>query len=170
MLQRELKDEHDKIIGLKYLIRIKGRYDCYLPTSCRMEERGHLWYSTGKEKVPFQQREDNAGHLMLCQQLALNKFKMEILKKRSKPSEATSGTTSQLQELRGSCSFFQDGDTLRFKKSTEECWLVCFPVPNFFRYTCCPSLFFSCYLPLNFQEEWAAHLPFFMLTENPWPL
>lgn len=143
--------KHDKITGLKYLIRVKSRYDCYLPTSCRMEEWGHLWYSTGKGKAPFQQREDNADHLMLCQQLALKSLRWKFCKKSSKPSEATSGRIFQLQELRGSSSFFQDGDTLRFKKSSEECWVVCFPVPNFFSYTCCPNLFLSCYLPLNFQ-------------------
>lgn len=71
-------------------------------------------------------------------------------KKRSKPSEATSGTTFQLQALRRSCSFFQDGDT--FEKSSKRCWLVCFPVPNFFSYTCCPWSFLQfCDLSLNFQ-------------------
>lgn len=49
---------------------------------------------------------------MLCQQLALNKFKMEILRgggggETSKSSEATSGTTFQLQEQRRSSASFK---------------------------------------------------------------
>lgn len=61
-----------KIIRFKYLIRVKGRYDFCLPTSSRVEEWGHLWHSTGKGKVVFQQREDNADDLVVCQQLIQN--------------------------------------------------------------------------------------------------
>lgn len=130
--------ERDKIVSIKYLIRVEGRYDCCRPASCRMEEWGHLWYSTGKGKAVFQRREDNADHFMLCQQLAPNKFKMEILKKKESPNHQ-----KQLLEQPFSCrscgeagTFFRDGDTVTFIKSSGRCWVVCFPVPNFCSSTC----------------------------------
>lgn len=97
----------------------------------------HLWYSTGKEwknggicgiaqeKEKHCSSEERTIQITSCcasswPRISL-RWKFGKKKRRSKPSEATSGITFQLRELWGSWNFFQDGDTVTFLKSSGRC-------------------------------------------------
>lgn len=146
--------KRDKIVRLKHLIRVEGRYDCCLPTSCRMADWGHLWCSQEKEKNCFS-KERTMLIIWCCANswpwISLGwKFwkKFQTIRSVFWNNLPIAGAEEKLQLF----SRWRYGHVQKKKKSSKRCWLVCFPVPNFLSYACCPwSLLQFCYLSLNFQ-------------------